>query len=423
VKKHLISACLVAWLLFCPALPAYAKKPESKKMSSINLLDRNGLSQTISAKNRLSEYEQTDFLSPQPYQKVMRVYSKEKNGDIPAIITSYHPNGQIKQYLEAVNNRAYGTYCEWYQNGQVKIQATVIGGMADLNTQAESSWLFNGLSWAWDEEGHFLAEIVYDKGMLDGDSRYFHPTGYMWKNMPYHQGTLHGTSYTYLDNGELLQQISYEKGEKEGRAYRYWSKNQLAFDEWYEQGLLMKGAYYAKNGNKISEIQQGCGHKVIFGKSAPVEKQEYREGRQEGVVEIYDERQNLTCQFSLKESQKHGEELAFYPRTKKPKISISWEMGELKGPIKTWYDNGALESEREMNRNLKNGLLTAWYRNGSLMLMEEYEDDKLIKGEYFKSGDPLPVSRVEHGKGLATLYTAEGNFNKKVFYQEGYPIE
>ena len=68
------------------------------------------MSETINSKDRLNAFEKTNFLSAQPYQKVMRVYGKQENGDIKACITSYHPNGQVKQYLESVNNRAFGAY-------------------------------------------------------------------------------------------------------------------------------------------------------------------------------------------------------------------------------------------------------------------------------------------------------------------------
>jgi antitoxin component YwqK of YwqJK toxin-antitoxin module len=76
-----------------------------------------------------------------------------------------------------------------------------------------------------------------------------------------------------------------------------------------------------------------------------------------------------------------------------------------------------------MSENQKHGLLTAWYRNGALMLVEEYECDKLLKGEYYRMGEKIPLSQIEKGKGIATLFNPEGNFSRKVYYQEGKPIE
>lgn len=155
------------------------------KIASINIIDRNGMSETISKKERLDAYQKTDFNSPQPYQKVLRVYGRDEEGSIRSCITSYHPNGEIKQSLEAVNNRAFGSYNEWYPNGQIKIISHVIGGTADLNTQAEESWLFEGINQAWNEDGNLIAEISYVKGELSGESKYYHPNGGVWKISPF----------------------------------------------------------------------------------------------------------------------------------------------------------------------------------------------------------------------------------------------
>ena len=78
---------------------------------------------------------------------------------------------------------------------------------------------------------------------------------------------------------------------------------------------------------------------------------------------------------------------------------------------------------KEISQNKKNGHCTAWYQNGFLMFVEEYENDKLLKGEYYKSGEKIPCSRVEKGKGIATLFDAEGNFVRKIFYKEGRAAE
>jgi len=184
------------------------------KITSINIIDRNGLSEIISSKERLNSFEQTNFLSPQPYQKVLRVYGREKNGDVRSCITSYHPNGQPKQYLEAVNNRALGQYKEWYPSGQLKIEAMIIGGNADLNTHAEQSWLFDGYNCAWNEEGGIIAKIPYKKGELEGEAIYYHENGSIWKVTPYKKGLPDGVKKVYLNDGSLFQTIEYHHGQK-----------------------------------------------------------------------------------------------------------------------------------------------------------------------------------------------------------------
>ena len=89
--------------------------------------------------------------------------------------------------------------------------------------------------------------------------------------------------------------------------------------------------------------------------------------------------------------------------------------------MRSWYENGVLESEREVNGNKRHGTAAAYYDNGSLMLMEEYDNDKLVKGAYYQFKDKKPISRIEDGTGLATLHYADGRFKQKISYERGHP--
>jgi len=85
--------------------------------------------------------------------------------------------------------------------------------------------------------------------------------------------------------------------------------------------------------------------------------------------------------------------------------------------------NGNLESEREIRDNVKHGISSAWYQDGSVMMIEEYEKDILRKGTYFKKGEKSPVSTVENGDGTATFYDSSGFFIKRALYQKGQPVD
>ncbi len=74
-----------------------------------------------------------------------------------------------------------------------------------------------------------------------------------------------------------------------------------------------------------------------------------------------------------------------------------------------------------MTGNKKNGILTSWYSDGNMMLIEEYDHDKLVKGEYYKKGDRFPASTVLDGKGTGTFFDSEGIFLRKVSYRNGRP--
>lgn len=395
-------------------------------LSSINIVDRNGLTQTISSKDRLGQYERVDFLKPSPYQKVTRVYERNLQGDVCARLTSYHPNGQIKQYLEVVNSRAFGLYQEWHTNGQLKLEAEVIGGAGDIDPASQLGWLFEGRCYAWDEQGHLTADIPYRKGVLSGPAFYYHANGQQSKCLSYIEGQLDGEATIYDASGILVEKAHYSCGKLDGTLTRYWSyPSKIASQETFAGGLLQQGSYIDKDGKTIASVVNGNGERALFDEDAGYELQQYRHGILEGQVRFFNGLGVLWKSMHLKEGIKHGEETVYYPSessTPQPKLSISWHEGAIQGVVRTWYDNGQLESQREFADNERHGLSTAWYRDGSLLLVEEYDHGKLQKGEYHRKDDRFPVSRVQNGKGVCTLFDEQGNPVKKIQYQEGKPI-
>ncbi|MGA8165398.1 MAG: hypothetical protein WB791_10355 [Waddliaceae bacterium] len=397
---------------------------QAMPLKSISLIDRNGMTETFSNEERLKQYEGMDFLSPQPYQKILRVHNRDEQSNIYAYVSSYHPNGQPKQFLEIVNSRAFGQYKEWHESGKIKLTGRVIGGDPDIDSSSETTWIFDDHAFVWDEEENLIADITYEKGKLQGDSFYYHPNGSLWRRIPYVDDEIDGVSETYLSNGVLLQKTSYVKGMKHGVFHRYWNADQPASEEEYSHETLTRGRYYDQSGKLISEVDQGAGYRAIFGKTAVTELHEYQHGIPEGIVKIFGTDQKLIRTFHVKNDKKHGEEIEYHsdPHLRHlAKLSINWYEGKIQGVVKTWYDNGAQESKREMCSNEKNGLSLAWYRDGNLMLLEEYDHDKLIKGEYYRRGEKHPMSLVKDGKGVATIFNPEGGFVHKVKYNEGSP--
>lgn len=423
----LCTAALIAILTACMGSkkqPVYVEDT----LVSINIVDRNGLTETINNVERLEQYNSVDFLQPQPYQKVLRVYMRDMQGNIPARITSYHPNGYPHKYIEVVNSRACGQYKEWFPNGVLKICANVIEGSADIVEGSEKTWVFDGCCEAWDECGGMEATIPYVKGDLEGTSTYYHPNGQVWKTIPYIKNRVNGIAEIYRCDGCLLLTSTYCNGVKEGESRRYWDPDVLAAEEVYCEGLLSTGRYYNREGECIAKIDEGNGTRAIFGKDAIIQLQEYHLGLLEGKVQVLDRYGRINNQYYAKNNCKHGEEICFYdaPRlqaTLQPKVSMTWYEGKIQGVVKTWYDNGTQESQREMSNNKKNGHCTAWYRDGSLMMIEEYEQDRLTKGEYYTRGEKYPVSTIMDGKGTATLFDPEGSFIRKVDYLNGKPVQ
>lgn len=399
-----------------------SQKVDPDHITSMQVVDRNGFSETISNKDRLTAYQTVDFTSNQPYQKVLRVFGRDPEGKTHSKITSYHPNGQICQYLEVMDGRAHGKYKEWHENGALKIECTVIEGMADVGPLAQTGWLFEGESKVWDEEGHLIAIIHYEKGALQGLSNYYYPNGQPWKSVPYERDLIEGEMLVYNENGELSQKIPFKKGVSSGVAVGHWTKDLLWYEEHYQEGLLFKALYYDPTGKLTSEIKNGEGTLALFVNAHLESLIQYKNGKPEGEVKLFDSNGKVNKIFSIKDEKKHGEEWQYFPNTEQAKLLVSWYEDHIQGLVKTWYENGMLESQREMSNNKKHGLSFAYYKDGQLMFMEEYDHDKLMRGSYFKKGEKLPVSKIENGHGVATLYNAEGHLNQKVNYEKGNPL-
>lgn len=392
-------------------------------LSSLHIVDHNGVIEAVTGKDRLQQFLNVDFLSQQPYQKVLRIYERDPKGNIRSIITSYFPNGNVKQYLDVINGRANGKYQEWHANGKISVMAQVIGGTPDITSNSEKTWLFDGISYAWNEDGQLVAEIPYSQGVLEGISIHYHDNGWIWKKVPYCKKEIEGVVEIYKCNGELLLQSTYCKGLRHGYSIRYWGVNKIASQEEFCQNSLSSGSYYDQQGCLIAQVQDGTGTRAIFQKEGIQELQTYKDGVVDGEIKVFNNLGVVSSTYKMRNGLKHGEEVTYFEnkKTPQPHLSIQWSEGEISGISRSWYPNGMQQSQRELSKNSKNGISTAWYRDGSMMLMEEYEKDKLIRGDYIKKGERIPVSQVRDREGLATIFDEEGNFVQKVHYVNGKP--
>ncbi len=415
--------------LFCLLGCSRSQDDRESPLVSIQIQDRNGLTETISNPDRLEIFESVDFLATQPFKKVLRVYRQK--GKNTAKITTYHPNGQTWQYLETQDMRAFGGYREWHPNGQLKIEATVIGGTADINPGAQQDWLFDGVAKVFDDAGTLIAEIPYEKGVMEGKTFYFYSNSQIQRELPYHNNLLEGEVLEYLPDGQLKSKTQYQAGLKHGQSLGFWPGEKTAWTETYQSGLLVEADYFNLSGEPICQVRYKQGFQAIFNGPSLDQIVEIRKGKPEGIVKEFTPSGELKSSHHIKNGKKQGEQIDYYLSAEReegsqdplPKISIPWIDDSISGIVKTWYPNGKLESQRELSRNKKMGPSFAWYRDGGLMYMEEYEEDRLLKGTYYKKNQKDAISSIVNGNGLATLYDEQGIFIRKIPYIKGKPVD
>ncbi len=422
IRKQLLPLLIIILSTSC----SKQQGDQEPAIMSMQLIDRNGITETISTNDKLSNYQNVDFLAPQPFKKLLRVYEKNKDNKSPAVVTSYHPNGYIWQYLEIFDGRSKGKYKEWYDNGNLKMELQVIEGLADLTEAAQASWIFDQKCYIWDENQHKLAEIYYEKGALQGESIYYHPNGCIEKIIHYHNNEIDGSIEIFDQAGSLIEKKIYENGVLHGESFAFWQGNQYKYREKYNRGLLQSAAYFLPDGNCIHQVTLGNGKQAFFKEDYLYQINEIKNGIANGKFETYHPNGHLESFYTIKDGKKEGEEWMYYPLETSdskqiPQLYIFWRNDAIQ-EVKTWYPNGQQETQKEMHNNKKHGISFAWYQDGSLMLMEEYDNEKLSRGSYYKRNEPQPTSKVESGAGIATLFDSHGHFIQKITYDHGRPI-
>ncbi len=420
---------IIIIVLFSTIICCCSSKVIQQDVSCLQIVDRNGLTETISSKEKLQQYKNINFDEPQSYQKVLRIYNKDSSGNSLSKLTCYHENGQLWKSLEIKNARANGKYKEWHSNGNLKIEANVIGGSPDFQTQ--NDWLFDGISKVYNENGILISEFNYFKGALHGEAKHYFPSSELSKITPYTNNEINGEVIEYTKNGVILSKTSFKNGKKEGPSVGYWNKDNISFMEDYENDLLINGQYFKKSRVKISQIKNGDGQKAFFENGYLHKLIEYKNGKPEGKTQIFLSNGHLIDEYYQKNNVKEGQEIEYFNDNEitnfsknkpHPKLEINWNSGNIHGQVKTWYKNNNMESQKEFSHNKKNGMHFAWYENSTVMFIEEYENDILIKGSYFKIDEKNPTSTIINGNGVATLFDSKGRFLKKITYKDGLPL-
>lgn len=394
---------------------------DTLELVHIQIVDRNGFNETISSKERLKKFENINFCDPQPYKKVVQFFKQGSNAVGTSKIFSYHENGYLYQSLDVLGGRAHGEYKEWHPNGSLKLHMRVIEGAGDLSIESINTWVFDGEAHVYNENGGLEAHFFYDKGLLSGKATFYHPSGSLKRVTYYEKNFEEGESVEYGLDGAIIGASNYLHGNLHGEKNFYGTKSLPKFSEFYDKGVLISGLYYNLSNEIVSQVNDKSGVISFFSEKGLESQVEVTNGEKEGFVKIFDKEGVLINSYHQASGLKHGEEVLYFNQnqTNQAKLLLNWYMGKLQGRVKTWYNEGALESEREFYDSKKNGPASAFYKSGQLMLLEEYQNDYLQSGLYWKKGDKKEVSRVENGEGIATLYDGDGVFLKRVIYKKG----
>lgn len=433
-------------------------------LSSVHIVDSNGMTQTHSIKERLRSFVRLNPLENQPYKQLTLLY-KSKRSEPMGILASYYPNGNIMQLLTTFNGSARGIYCEWHDNGQLSLKGRVVGGKPILGEVAQDEYLFDGTCYAWNQHGEIVAQIEYDGGKRNGDYITYHAPNKLWYKATYKDGKLEGNLSEYTSEGYLLRDEWYKNDLLHGSSKRYHSNGRLQGKETYTMGSLKSAHYWCFEGKSYTpKVENFEGVQIGFEHTEPARLMQIKRGRVEGKVYEFNAFGELAAEYQLHQDYKEGISIDYY--TKKmptqqgltqltlalrgkilfephfwkeryyddldwdlvrkshgsaPHFCLMWSAGLIQGKSITWYPNGVIKAEREIIEEASHGQFNTYYVNGDLRSTERYDRGVLLTGQYWRIGDTQAISQIEGGKGVAIIFDDHGYNRSEIQYTEGVP--
>ena len=177
----------------------------------------------------------------------------------------------------------------------------------------------------------------------------------------------------------------------------------------------------------------------------------WKDGKQNGLFQLYTEEGILVDNAKFKEGERDGLTEQFYSDTGKLRVSGNYKNGVLDGEFKAYYPNGNLQGEvtyknGEMNGEFKeyhenkNIRLSGSYKNslqegewksyledGTLETIVNYKDGELngLKEDYYKNGNVWTRQEFKNNDldGVYEVYYENGNPQLKAKIKNGQTVE
>ncbi len=253
----------------------------------------------------------------------------------------------------------------------------------------------------------------------------------------YKNGELDGLNVVYYKNNkeEQLKNINGKLCDEDGKPFS--GRTKRAGEEYTD-------IYSYKNG----ELD---GLNVVYYKNNIKEIGHWKDGKQNGLFQMYTEDGILIDSGTFKNGERDGLTEQFYNDTGKLRVSANYKNGVLDGEFKVYYPNGNLQGEvtyknGEMNgeykeynenknirlsgnykNNLQDGEWKSYLEDGTLETIINYKDGELngLKEDYYKNGNVWIRQEFKNNDldGVYEVYYENGNPQLKAKIKNGQTVE
>lgn len=277
---------------------------------------------------------------------------------------------------------------EYYDDGKVQIKRHMV-------QDEHGNYLRHGIWQLFNRREQVLAEGKYDRGLMQGAWKRWHPQGVdgIFQTAPFnefrgpflsqatfYEGELHGVWEIYDQYRRKIFEMPYKNGMRHGTAVWYrlngMKLREMSFADGVPHGELIEW----NQQNKVTRRDQFIeGHKVTQAIDYWRRKQKQTEDiflEAKLVVRDKDNWWNATFSDYVQQGERfrHGLSAAWYDNGQ-PKMRGQYKEGLREGRFSFWHRNGQLDHTGKYENGLKNGKWTWWHPNGMKAHEGEFFDD------------------------------------------------
>ena len=201
--------------------------------------------------------------------------------------------------------------------------------------------------------------------------------------------------YSYK-NGELdgLNVVYYKNNIKEIGHWKEGKQNGL-FQMYTEEGILVDSGTF-KNGERDELTEQFYSDTGKLRVSA-----NYKNGVLEGEFKAYYPNGNLQAEVIYRNGKMNGE-YKEYNENKNIRLSGNYKNNSQDGEWKSYLEDGTLESIINYKDGMLNGLKEDYYKNGNVWIRQEFKNNELdgVYEVYYENGNPQLKARIKSGQTI-----------------------
>lgn len=343
--------------------------------------------------------------------------SKRNIDEVDDVRITYHDNGIAHEIYHYVNDKKHGSGEVHFYNGAI----SQITNWKDDKLHGDVEYR--------NIEGEIIYKGQYINGNKHGNFISFNEIGYMI-NANWNMGVLHGEYYKYYNNkkligirgnykngekdgefigyrmdGKIKEIVNFKNGKKDGKEIQYFTNETIHTKSIYKNGELIKFKELDKNGILIESSF------VDLLNNTKINKKYYSNGKikEETTwlgkdITIYREYFENGAIKTLRRCNPDGiyrNEIAHWPNGK-------LKIEEKDNIVKTYYENGEKDEEYnlDLTSKMRNGPYNKYYDNGKPHIICKYSNNKII-GLYVecdKNGEIIKIVEYFDDREIKIIY-------------------